>query len=126
LRAKADVRTNPGEQPSRSGLSQGHGLSKAIILGGLTAVLLAGSLWAFTAGEMAGICYLLALAGHIWLLVLIARDCPPETLICAVLIPFFTWFWALKRRDIAIWPLLCNVGGLALFALYRLAASAGV
>jgi hypothetical protein len=60
---------------------------------------------------------LLAQVGQIWLLVLIVRECQPDAIICAVVIPFFTWYFAYQRWDIAKWAFFCNVGGSLLLLL---------
>jgi hypothetical protein len=68
----------------------------------------------FYAGGCAGVGYLLALVGQIWLLVLIARECPSQTIIYGLLIPIFTWYFAWRRWDVAGRPLLCTVTGVLL------------
>lgn len=76
---------------------------------------LGGSLLSLAAGGTAGTGYLVALVGQVWLLVLIVRECRPEAILYALLIPFFTWYFAYQRWDIARWGLVCNVGGILLW-----------
>ena len=59
--------------------------------------------------------YTLALAGQIWLVYLIIRECHPEAIVWTLLIPCFTWYFAFQRWDIAKWAFLCNLGGVTLF-----------
>jgi len=71
----------------------------------------------FYAGGCAGAGYLLALVGQVWLLILIARECPPQAIIYGLLIPCFTWYFAGRRWDVARRPLLCAVMGVLLLLL---------
>ncbi|MCI0641958.1 MAG: hypothetical protein L0Y72_31165 [Gemmataceae bacterium] len=71
-------------------------------------------LYFFYVGPIAGIGCLVAQAGQIWLLVLVIRECSSEAIFFAFVIPFFTWYFALKRWDVAKGALACNVGGIAL------------
>jgi hypothetical protein len=82
-----------------------------------TAILIAGCLASFSAGGLAVVGYWLAQVGQIWLLVLIVRECQPDAIILALVIPFFSWYFAYQRWDIAKGALFCNVGGLLLFWL---------
>ena len=59
--------------------------------------------------------YKLALAGQIWLVYLIIRECHPEAIVWSLLIPCFTWSFAFQRWDIAKWAFICYLGGVTLF-----------
>jgi hypothetical protein len=80
-------------------------------------VFLVGCLLSFRAGGIAGSAYLVAQVGQIWLLVLIIRECHSDAVFYALVIPFFTWYFALQRWDIAKWALVCNMGGILLMLL---------
>jgi hypothetical protein len=54
---------------------------------------------------------LTAIASQVWLVLLIMRGSPPLALL-ALVIPFFTWYFALQNWDIAKRPILLQVGGL--------------
>jgi hypothetical protein len=82
-----------------------------------TALFIAGSLASFAAGGLAGVGYLFAQVGQIWLLILIMRECQPDAVFLALVIPFFTWYFACQRWDVAKWAFFCNVAGLLLFLL---------
>jgi hypothetical protein len=101
----------PPTAPERAG-SEGKG--GLLVVGALVfgALLVAGSLWSFQVGELAFFGYLVAMAGEMWLLVLLIRECRPDALVLALLIPFFLWYFAWQRWDIARWPFLVSVLGL--------------
>jgi hypothetical protein len=61
--------------------------------------------------------YAFSMFGYLWLLVQIIRVCSPDAIILVLLVPFFHWYYALQRWDIAKWPFLCNVSGLALMVI---------
>lgn len=82
-----------------------------------TAIVIVGGLASFKAGGLVVVGYWLAQVGQICLLVLIVRECQPDAIACAFLIPFFTWYFACQRWDIAKWAFFCNVGGTLLFFL---------
>jgi hypothetical protein len=88
-----------------------------LVFGGL---LVVGCVVSFAEGGLAGVGYLIGLLGQIWLLVLMVRECHPDAIVLALLIPFFTWYFAWQRWDIAKWALACNLGGiwLCVFAVY--------
>jgi len=85
----------------------------SIFLGGTLASLASSSLW------VTG--YTLALAGQTWLFYLILRECHPEAIVWCLLFPCFTWYFGYQRWDIAKVPLLCSIGGFALFVATLLA-----
>jgi NfeD-like C-terminal, partner-binding len=89
------------------------------VVGGVTVgiLVIAGSLWSFAIGGVAGFGYLLAMAGQLWLLGLMIRECPPEAIVLAFLIPFFTWYFAWQRWDVANWPFLLSVMGVVVNCL---------
>jgi len=58
--------------------------------------------------------YLVGQAGQIWLLFLIVRECKPDAIFYALVIPFFTWYFGYQRLDIAKVPLLLSVAGFLL------------
>jgi hypothetical protein len=90
----------------------------SLVFGGVAFILI---LLSFRAGEAAGIAFLVAQIGQVWLLVLIVRECPPDAIFLALLIPFFTWYFAYQRWDIAKWPFLLNLAG-SLVALFGVCA----
>ena len=65
----------------------------------------------FAASGLAGLGAVFALVGQLWLLGLMIRECHPDTIFLALVIPFFTWYFAFQRWDVAKWPFLINVGG---------------
>ena len=75
------------------------------------ALIVLGTLLSFAAGSLAGLGYLVAMLGQVWLLVLVIRECDRRAIILALVIPFFTWYFAYQRWDVAKWPLLINVAG---------------
>jgi membrane-bound ClpP family serine protease len=81
----------------------------AVVFGSL---LVFGGLWAFQFGGLAGGGFLLAVAGQVWLFTLMVRECRPDAVILALLIPFFLWYFAWQRWDITKWAFLVNVLGL--------------
>ncbi len=84
-----------------------------IVFGGIS---LFGLLISFEGGNgLTPVAYLVAQAGQLWLLVLIVRECKPDAIFYALVIPFFTWYFGFQRWDIAKVPLLLNVGGFLLF-----------
>jgi hypothetical protein len=92
----------------------------AVVFGGL---LVIGSLWAFQYGGLAVCGYLLAVAGQLWLFTLMVRECSPNAVILALLIPFFLWYFALQRWDIAKWAFLLHLLGSVVYLLGILAES---
>jgi hypothetical protein len=68
----------------------------------------------FTLGGFAGFGYLVALTGHFWLLGLIIRECHPNAILMALVIPFFTCYFAIQRWDVARWPLIIYLIGLGI------------
>jgi hypothetical protein len=91
----------------------------AVVFGML---FLVGSLVAFRSGGVAGFGYLLAVAGQLWLLVQIARECPPDFFVIALLVPFASWVFVWQRWDIAKWPFLVNVFGAGVYLVGLMAA----
>lgn len=83
----------------------------ALVFGGL---FLVGCFVSFAVGGLTGGGYLIAQVGQIWLLVLIVRECRSDAIIFALVIPFFTWYFAFQRWDIANWAFACNVVGILL------------
>jgi membrane-bound ClpP family serine protease len=84
------------------------------VVGAVTVGILVvvGSLLSFAVGGLAGFGYLLAMAGQLWLLGLMVRECQPDAIGLALVIPFFTWYFAWQRWDVAKWPFLFSVIGL--------------
>jgi hypothetical protein len=105
------------ERKAAAGMTPGQVAVAVVGLMVFGGVLLLGALWAFALGGLAGLGYLTAQCGQVWLLVLIAREGHPDALLYALLIPFFTWYFAFRRWDIALWPFLCQVAGLFLLLL---------
>jgi hypothetical protein len=68
----------------------------------------------FAAGGLAGFGSVVVWASQIWLLALVMRECSPGAILLALLIPFFTWYFAYQRWDVAKWPFLINAGGVLL------------
>jgi hypothetical protein len=91
----------------------------AFVLGGIYGVgsiLLSDSLlWFASGGGSAKIGYAMSLFGQIWLVYLIVWECHPEAIVWSLLVPFFTWYFAYQRWDIAKWAFLANLGGTILF-----------
>jgi hypothetical protein len=59
--------------------------------------------------------YGIAMCGQLLLLFQIVRVCSPSAIVLALLLaPFFSWYYAFRRWDLAKWPFLCNVGGLVI------------
>lgn len=94
-----------------------------LIFGGL---FLAGLVVSFAAGGISGVGYLIAQVGQVWLLVLIVRECHPEAIGLALVVPFFTWFFAYQRWEIAKWAFACNIGGIVLSVLGAYGAGSSV
>jgi hypothetical protein len=88
----------------------------------LGSVFLGHTLLWVASGGLANFGYAVALGGQIWLLFLLVSECHPEAIIWSLLIPFYTWYFAFRRWDIAKWAFVCNVGGLVLL----LAAMIGI
>jgi hypothetical protein len=65
-------------------------------------------------GGLTGLGYLLAMGSQLWLFCLIINECEPQAILLALLIPFFLWFFALQRWDVAKWPFVFNVAGILL------------
>jgi hypothetical protein len=86
------------------------------VLGALVfaALVLLGALWAIDSGIF-GLGYLAAVVGQLWLLVLIIRECRPDAIFLALVVPFFGWYFAYQRWDVAKWAFLLNVGGLLVY-----------
>jgi hypothetical protein len=87
----------------------------AMVLGTIAAVV--GIAVVAVGGGLPTIGYGIFLFGYIWLLLQIAQVCPPSALVMVVVVPFFHWYYAFQRWDIAKWPFLCNVGGLVLLLI---------
>jgi hypothetical protein len=68
-------------------------------------------------GGLSVIGYGISMLGYLWLLFQIIRVCPPSALVWVLVVPYFHWYYAFQRWDIAKWPFLCNVGGLALMVI---------
>jgi hypothetical protein len=87
-----------------------------LVVGALVFVglFLVGCVLSFAAGGLAGAGFVIFQIGQVWLLVLIIRECPGQAIFLALVIPFFTWYFAYQRLDIAKWPLICNLSGLLL------------
>jgi hypothetical protein len=86
----------------------------AVVLGSLALII---GMVAVNGGGLSLVGYGVFLFGYIWLLLQIARVCPPSALIMVLVVPFFNWYYAFQRWDIAKWPFLCNVGGLVLLLI---------
>jgi hypothetical protein len=80
-------------------------------------LVILGTFFSLGIGGLAGFGFFLAMVGRMWLLVLIVRNCPPNAIVMALYIPFFTWFFAWQRWDVATWPVLLYVLGCAVFVL---------
>lgn len=72
------------------------------------------ALLAFQYGPAATIGAVVSEIGHFWLLALIIRHCRRDAVALALFVPFFTWWFAFQRWDIAKWPFVCTAGGLVL------------
>jgi hypothetical protein len=83
------------------------------LFGGL--LLAVGCWWLSPLGALVLTAYTLSVATNIWLLVLIARECAPDAFVLALVFPFYTWFFAIQRWDIARWPFLCHLAGFAIW-----------
>jgi hypothetical protein len=83
-----------------------------VLVFGAIAVL--GSRWSFRVGPVAGCGYLIEMAGYLGLLVLVIRECRPDAILFALVVPFFLWYFAWQRWDVAKWPFLVNIVGLAM------------
>jgi hypothetical protein len=57
------------------------------------------------------------LVSQVWLVCLIVRECHPEALLWTLLIPFFPWYFAYQRWDIAKWGFAFSTGGLVMFLI---------
>jgi hypothetical protein len=79
-----------------------------------------GSVLAFAAGGPAGFAYLLSMTGQVWLLALIIRESPPEAIFYALVVPFFTWYFAYERWEVAKWPFVLHAAGIVLTLLAAL------
>jgi hypothetical protein len=97
--------------------SEGKGIVWVIGFVVFGSLLVVGSLLFFQVGGLAAVGFLLAMAGQLWLLGLIVRECDRQALILALVIPFFAWYFALQRWDVAKWAFLLNALGLALILL---------
>jgi hypothetical protein len=89
----------------------------AILLAGiyvLGSIFLGDALLWVASGRFERIGYAVALGGQIWLMFLLVSECHPEAIVWSLLIPFYTWYFAYRRWDIAKWAFVCNVGGLLL------------
>jgi hypothetical protein len=96
--------TTPNDRTGPSAAGQiGLWVVGAVAVGTLVIV---GSVWSFAVGGVAGFGYLLAMAGQLWLLGLMMRECHPDAIVLAFVIPFFTWYFAWQRWDVAKWPFL--------------------
>jgi hypothetical protein len=80
-------------------------------------LFLAGCAWSFASGGVPAVGYLVAQVGQIWLLILMVRECRPDAVGYALLIPFFTWYFAARRWDIAKLPFLLSFGGVVVTML---------
>jgi hypothetical protein len=76
-----------------------------------------GLMGSFAIGGIMPLGYLIAQTGQIWLLILIIRECRADAIAYAFLIPFFTWYFAVKRPDIATLPLFLNLIGIVLLVV---------
>jgi len=95
--------------PGRSAVAQAVlWIVGSVVFGG---ILLGGAILAFNAGGLPGAIYLVAMVGHVWLVLLVARECPPDAVFYALVIPFFVWYFAYQRWDIAKWPFILSAGG---------------
>jgi hypothetical protein len=83
-------------------------LAAAVTVFAGVALLLSAAATAY--GGLYGLGDFLALVGQIWLLVQIARVCDRVALILALIVPFFTWYYAFQRWDIARWPFASPFG----------------
>jgi hypothetical protein len=85
-----------------------------VLVGTVLFVALSASVcaWSFHAGGASGLGYVLGWVGQTWLLYLVFRECQPDALVLALFVPFFTWYFAYQRRDIAKVPWTLSVVGL--------------
>ena len=120
LRSQVALVADPADDASRRSPT-------AQIVLWILGVLVVGSLLfcgipvSFAWGGFAGFGYLVALTGHLWLLGLVIRECPPDAILMALVIPFFTCYFAIQRWDIARWPLIIYLIGLGINILALLA-----
>jgi hypothetical protein len=116
--ARSGVRADgsPGRRRmSNITAAQGVVLAVAVVI--FMGMFIAGAVVSLATGGLASFGYFLAGVGQIWLLVLIVRECQPSAVGYALLIPFFTWYFAHQRWDIAKWALCCNLAGVLLLML---------
>jgi hypothetical protein len=71
---------------------------------------------------LCGVGILTAFAGWAWLVLQITRSRPFLGII-ALFVPFFTWLYAFQNWDAAKRPFLTNVGGIAMWLGFGLAAA---
>ena len=104
-------------EPADAGPRRGPAEKVALWVLGILVVgslVLCGIPFSFALAGFAGFGYLVALTGHLWLLGLIIRECHPDAILMAYFIPFFTWYFAFQRWDVAKWPFIINLVGLVI------------
>jgi hypothetical protein len=114
-----ELRSGVGADGAPSGRKQGKSANQSarafLVLAGtvlFVALSVAACAWSFHAGGASGLGYVLGWVGQTWLLYLIFRECQPDALVLALFVPFFTWYFAYQRRDIAKIPWALSVVGL--------------
>jgi hypothetical protein len=111
IAALAQGETPVGTDTDRKGA---QGFVGPLLLGFL---VIGGSIWSFAAGHLVAFALLLAWAGYLWLLFLMIRECQRGAIILFLLVPYFICYFAWQRWDIAKWPFLMHVLGVASFLL---------
>jgi hypothetical protein len=120
LRDQADLIAEPAEiAPRRSPGEQAALWVLGILV--VSGLVFCGIPFSFALAGFAGFGYLVFLTGHLWLLGLIIRECHPDAIIMAYFIPFFTWYFAIKRWDVAQWPFVIMLVGLTIEIIALLA-----
>ena len=116
LRSQGVVKSEPEVVPSgrRAGIRRSLGIIDIAILVG---VVVGGSFLAFAFGHLMEFGLFLFVSGHIRIMVLIVRECPPGAAVYALVNPFFSWRFAVVRWDVSKWPLLISTGGFLLALL---------
>jgi hypothetical protein len=113
LRSQVDLIAEPADVPPRRSPAEQAALWVLGILV-VSGLVFCGIPFSFALAGFAGFGYLVALTGHLWLLGLIIRECHPDAIFMAYYLPFFTWYFAYQRWDIAKWPFIINSVGLVI------------
>jgi hypothetical protein len=79
--------------------------------------LIIGMMVVAAGGGLLVIGYGLYVFGRIWLLLQIVLVCAPSAIVLVFVVPFFDWYYAFQRWDIARWPFLCHLVGLVLMLI---------